>query len=67
MLRPILALRMERLSESEARLLKGMPFIPLYFDSWTYLERPEVGAWRFNPLDVPSLKYVWIDRNRKAA
>jgi oligopeptide transport system substrate-binding protein len=61
------ALRMERLSESEARLLKGMPFIPLYFDSWTYLERPEVRGLRLNPLDVPSLKYVWIDRNRKAA
>jgi oligopeptide transport system substrate-binding protein len=54
-------LRMERLSTSEARLLRGMPFIPLYFDSWNYLERPEVRGLRLNPLDVPSLKYVWID------
>ena len=53
--------RMERLSASEARLLRGMPFIPLYFDSWNYLERPEVRGLRLNPLDVPSLKYVWID------
>jgi len=54
-------LRMEKLSASEAHLLRGMPFIPLYFDSWNYLERPEVRGLRLNPLDVPSLKYVWID------
>ena len=60
-------LRMERLSACEARLLRGMPFIPLYFDSWNYLQRPEVRGLRLNPLDVPSLKYVWIDSSRRAA
>ena len=59
-------LRMERLATSEARLLRGMPFIPLYFDSWNYLERPEVRGLRLNLLDVPSLKYVWIDEKRRA-
>jgi len=58
-------LRMERLSASEVRLLRGMPFIPLYFDSWNYFERPEVRGLRLNALDVPSLKYAWIDQNRR--
>jgi ABC-type oligopeptide transport system substrate-binding subunit len=60
------ALRMERLSVCEARLLRGMPFLPLYFDSWNYLERPEVRGLRLNALDIPSLKYAWIDPSRRA-
>jgi len=59
------AKRMQSLSESEARLLRGMPCIPLYFDAWNYLERPEIRGLRLNALDVPSLKYVWIDSTRR--
>lgn len=57
------AIRMAKLSASEARLLRGMPSIPVYFDSWSYLERPEVRGLRLNSLDIPSLKYAWIDRD----
>lgn len=49
----------------EARLLRGMPSIPVYFDSWSYLERPGVRGLRLNSLDIPSAKYAWIDRNRR--
>lgn len=59
------AVRMERLSATEARLLRGMPFVPLYFDSWNYLERPAIRGLRLNALDVPSLKYAWIDDDRR--
>jgi len=59
------ALRMTALSACEERLLRGMPFIPLYFDSWVYLERPEVHGLRLNFLGTPYFKYVWIDENRR--
>ena len=58
-------LRMQRLSECEARLLLGMPFIPLYFDAWNYLERPEVRGLRLTGLNTPSFKYAWIDHDRR--
>src|SRR5262249_9997943 len=47
------AVRMKQLAECEAALLRAMPFIPLYFDTWVYLERPEVHGLRLNPLGVP--------------
>jgi oligopeptide transport system substrate-binding protein len=59
------ATRMTKLSACEERLLHGMPFIPLYFDNWVYLERPEVHGLRLNLLGVPSFKFAWIDQNRR--
>ena len=59
------SLRMEKLSACEARLLRGMPFVPLYFDAWNYLEREDVRGLRLNPLDSPSFKYAWIDSARR--
>jgi len=44
-------------------LLRAMPFVPLYFDTWVYLERREVRGLILNPLGVPSFKYAWIDTN----
>jgi oligopeptide transport system substrate-binding protein len=55
--------RMQRLAECEAMLLRAMPFVPLYFDTWVYLERREVRGLTLNPLGVPSFKYAWIDTN----
>ena len=38
-------LRMKELAECETALLRDMPVIPLYYDTWVYLERPEVHGW----------------------
>ena len=59
------AARMDELSACEERLLHSMPFIPLYFDNWVYLERPEVHGLRLNLLGVPCFKYAWIDGARR--
>jgi ABC-type oligopeptide transport system substrate-binding subunit len=57
--------RMDKLSACEERLLHSMPFIPLYFDKWVYLERPEVHGLRLNLLGTPCFKYAWIDQSRR--
>jgi oligopeptide transport system substrate-binding protein len=54
-------LRMERLAACEEKLLRAMPFIPLYFDSWVYLERQDVHGLKLNLLGLPGFKYAWID------
>lgn len=59
---PDAALRMNRLSTCEKRLLGAMPFVPLYFDNWVYLERP-VRALRLNLLGAPCFK-IRLDRRR---
>jgi oligopeptide transport system substrate-binding protein len=56
--------RMSELSKCESVLMKAMPFIPLYFDTYVYLERPEVRGLRLNPLGVPAFKYAWFDSSR---
>jgi ABC-type oligopeptide transport system substrate-binding subunit len=58
------ALRMKELAECEATLMRAMPMIPLYYDTWVYLERPEVHGLRLNPLGVPAFKYAWIESKR---
>jgi ABC-type oligopeptide transport system substrate-binding subunit len=59
------AARMQQLAECEAALLRAMPFIPLYFDTWVYLERPEVHGLSLSPLGVPAFKYGWIASPRR--
>jgi oligopeptide transport system substrate-binding protein len=61
------ALRMEKLSQCEAALLAAMPFVPLYFDTWVYLERREIHGLHLSPIGVPAFKYAWIDTNWKPA
>ena len=58
------ALRMEKLADCETTLLRAMPFVPLYFDTWVYLERPEVRGLSVGPMGYPAFKYAWIDTNR---
>ena len=41
--------------------LRAMPFVPVYFDTGAYLERPEVYGLALNPLGIPSFKHTWID------
>lgn len=58
------ALRMKELAACESALLQAMPCLPIYFDTWVYLERPEIRGLRLNPLGVPAFKYGWIDGER---
>jgi ABC-type oligopeptide transport system substrate-binding subunit len=54
--------RMLKLRHCEQLLLSGMPFIPLYFDAWAYLQKPFVKGLRSNVLgDLRAFKYAWID------
>jgi ABC-type oligopeptide transport system substrate-binding subunit len=53
--------RLERLSEVEKTLIRAMPIVPLYFDSYSFLQKPFVrGLWN-NPSDTPLFKYTSID------
>jgi len=52
---------MRRLVESEERLQRAIPVLPLFFDSYSYLQKPYVRGLTPNVLDTPSFKDVWID------
>jgi oligopeptide transport system substrate-binding protein len=55
--------RMRKLAACEERLLRAMPVLPLFFDSYSYLEKPYVGGMTKNVLGVPQFKTAWIDTN----
>jgi ABC-type oligopeptide transport system substrate-binding subunit len=55
--------RMRKLAACEERLLRAMPVLPLFFDSYCYLEKPFVGGMTKNVLGVPQFKTAWIDTN----
>jgi oligopeptide transport system substrate-binding protein len=59
--------RMERLAECERRLLRGMPFLPVYHDVWAYPQKPYVRGISPNVMDVHPLKYAWIDTQWRPA
>jgi len=59
------ALRMKELAECEASLLRAMPVIPLYYDNWVYLERPDLHGLGLNPIGIPAFKYAWIEETRR--
>jgi len=61
-----LSVRMKKLAEAESYLLKAMPIIPLFFDAWTYLQRPFVRGMQANLFGMPLFKYAWIDTNWKS-
>ena len=54
-------LRMEKLAKCEADLLRAMPFVPLIFDAWVYLESSRVHGMALNRGGVPVYKYAWVD------
>ena len=60
---PDAAARMRKLALCEEHLLRAMPVLPLFFDSYTYLKKPYVNGMRPNVLDLPEYKDVWIDTN----
>jgi oligopeptide transport system substrate-binding protein len=54
--------RMTKLADCEKRLLISMPFVPLYLDTFAYLQKPFVRGLASNPLgDMRAFKYAWID------
>jgi oligopeptide transport system substrate-binding protein len=53
--------RMRKLAACEERLLRAAPVLPLFFDAYTYLQKPYVSGLRPNVLDLPEYKDVWID------
>jgi oligopeptide transport system substrate-binding protein len=61
------ATRMRSLAECEAYMLRAMPLLPLFFDTYSYLQKPYVKGMTPNILDVPNFKGVRIDTNWRAA
>jgi ABC-type oligopeptide transport system substrate-binding subunit len=53
--------RMRRLAACELRLLRAMPVLPLFFDTFCFLQKPFVRGLTPNILDVPQFKSAWID------
>ena len=53
--------RLSKLAGCERQLLSVMPFIPLYYDSWKYLQKPFIRGLASNLSDVRLFKYAWID------
>src|SRR5215831_17113547 len=60
------ALRMSRLAECEALLLRAMPVMPMLYYGFTYLQKPYVHGLASNPLDNHLFKYAWIDTTWRA-
>jgi oligopeptide transport system substrate-binding protein len=61
------AVRMKKLGTCEEHLLKSMPFIPLYFDKWTYLQRQFVRGLEIDPLAGVTFQSAWIDTGWRPA
>ena len=57
--------RMRKLATCEERLLSAMPMLPLFFDSYAYLQKPYVKGMSLNVLDLPAYKDIRIDTNWK--
>jgi oligopeptide transport system substrate-binding protein len=55
------AVRMHKLAACEERLLRVMPVLPLFFDSYSYLRKPYVGGMTLNVLGIPEFRTTWID------
>jgi oligopeptide transport system substrate-binding protein len=61
------AMRMQKLAGCEESLLRSMPFIPLYFDKWTYLQRQFVRGLEIDPLAGVTFQSAWIDTGWRPA
>lgn len=55
--------RMRALATCEVQLMKATPVIPIFHDTWAYLEAPYLRGTRPNPFGAPRFKYAWIDTN----
>ena len=59
--------RMRKLAEVERYLLRQMPLLPVYYDSWLSLQKPYVRGFPQNRLGLPIFKYAWIDNNWRSS
>ena len=59
--------RIKALAACEAQLIKAMPVIPIFHDSWAYLEAPFLRGVPPNPFGLPRFKYASIDTNWRPA
>ena len=55
--------RMKTLAACESQLMKAMPVIPIFHDTWVYLQAPYLRGLKSNPFGFPRFKYAWIDTN----
>jgi oligopeptide transport system substrate-binding protein len=56
-------IRMRKLAKCEETLLRAMPVLPIFFDAYSYLQKPYVRGMTPNILDTPQFKTAWIDTN----
>jgi oligopeptide transport system substrate-binding protein len=55
--------RMRKLAKCEERLLRAMPVLPIFFDCYSYLQKPYVRGMAPNLFDIPQFRTAWIDTN----
>ena len=58
--------RMHALASCERYLLAAMPVVPIYFDAWSYLQKPYVHGGGGSPFDTRPFKYTWMDTELEA-
>jgi oligopeptide transport system substrate-binding protein len=61
------ASRFQKLAESETYLMRSMPIVPLYFESYSCLQKPFVRGFDLNLGNIILFKYAWIDPHWRAA
>jgi oligopeptide transport system substrate-binding protein len=59
--------RMHKLADVETYLLRQMPLFPLYYDSWSSLQKPYVRGFPLSRLGWQICKYAWIDTKWRPA
>ena len=56
--------RMKTLAACESQLMNAMPVIPIFHDTWAYLQAPYLrGLKSANRSGFPRFKYAWIHTN----
>jgi ABC-type oligopeptide transport system substrate-binding subunit len=57
--------RLRKMAAWEERLLRRVPVLLLFFDSYCHLDKPVVGRMAKSVLGVPQFKTAWIDTHRR--
>ena len=55
--------RMRKQAECERYVLRSMINLPLFYNTWSCLQKPFVRGLPFNLVDYRHFKYAWIDTN----
>ena len=59
--------RMRKLAEVETYLLRQMPLLPIYYDTWLRLQKPYVRGFPLIRPGQPIFKYAWIDTSWRSS